>query len=762
MKEDKINKFISKSLGLWIAVFMCAMLFSCSSELGDEPLIAEERPMELDFQLPDNGPVTRTKTSFKSGDKVYVTATVTCNNEGEETTEIRNSVLLHNGSQFNPESASNRLMWPKGAVKAHFRAYFLPANMSTPPTESTPVTIDLEELSEADLNDDLLMADQNVVNLNGIVMLRFAHTTTKLRFHGLVVDRAAKAELRWEGNPEPVSIHTQLKLTYSPTEGYKHEYISVDGVNSMTVPTISGENSDKTKYTRAVFFLDVVEEEWKKATFTLYQYEENKSEPFKETSLTEKDINLYTMERGRAYYISFYGETSNTNLTEENKWYDNNEKPTEVFKTTEQIEAYFAGDGKNGLDRDLDFDNLLIDGITLSLPLTRGIGLTGTGVFNGNHHTIRNVYVKNGLFNAIPSGVTITNLRLENVKVIGENGDAAGLLAPVNSGTISNVRISGNNSIGTKDVQYVGGLVGENRGTINKVQISGALAVEAYIYNTETTTKSFAVGGLVGYNAGAISDSEINAGGLLKTGGEYTGGDVAVGGMIGHQIKAKTVSECSTFVRVDATQIKAKNSYVGGFCGVNYGKLERNEAAGQVKGALFTKRAATGGFVGYTTSLTEKVNIAVVNGCGATGNVYEPDGSAALDNQSELYTGGFCGFSEIDLKNTYSVGNIVASGTFPVVQKIGALTGLISAEKTIFNSFSITQKGVTDLTFNGEAICKTQNSHYRGKMLSEQGAETSINATDIRLNNAVSTANGYWSWSSSTTVYNGVPYLVKR
>lgn len=759
MKAKEIYTYMSKIFNILPGLFVLAFLFSCSSDLEDWQQPGEETPIEFDFLLPDDGPQTRVKATFAAGDKIYVTAKVACVDNSDpgapvETTVVKSSILRYDGSKFNPDPSSNRMMWPKDAVSAHFVAYYYPkvgAIEGAAPTAGSPVIIALPDLKED--TDDLLMANQDIVNMNGIVLLRFAHTTTKLRFHGLS-PKAKYLELSCDGD---YKLNNRITLTYSDTEGYSHEFGN-DGNSGITIEKEVGSNDQDNTYTKALFFLDVAAD-WKGKKFTLTQFGEDRTK-VKETQF-EDGIKLYNMKKGRAYYVSFYGGTTNSALEEENRWYES--ASTLTFNSTDEIKAYFAGAGKNGLTCDLDFNNLLLDEAVISFPATRGIILGSGATFNGNHHAIRNVYVTGGLFNSIPAGATVKNLRLENVKVIAEDTDFAGLLAPSNSGTIENVRISGSNSIGTKNVSYVGGLVGENKGTVKTVQISGALAMETYMENNTESAKVFAVGGLVGYNDGGVSNTEINAGSLLKVAGEYTSGDIAIGGMIGYHAKSKTVTGCSTYVRVDATRMTARNSYVGGFCGVNRGTLTKNEAAGEVKGALFTMRSATGGFLGYTTSMTEKTAIAVVNGCGAMGNVSESKGTATTVSKPELYTGGFCGFSEIDLKNTYSVGTLTATEVFSGEQKTGALSGLISADKTIFNSFSTTRKGSADLPFNGEGTCKTQNAHYRGQMLSEQGVVLSAtSATVVRLNNAVSSANGYWSWNSSATVYGGVPYLVKQ
>lgn len=760
--EKKYTYTFNKAWGWLPGLFILIFLFSCSADDEDWQNPAEEIPMQFDFLLPDDGAQTRVKSAFSTGDKIYITATVTCKNEFNGVTEeVRSSILKYDGSKFNPDPSGQRLMWPADAVSGRFVAYYYPKDENLAPgtdapapTEGNPVLIHMSDLRES--TDDLLMAKQEVVSMNGVVLLRFAHTTTKLRFHGLSPS-AKYIELSTEENFE---ICNQIELTYSAAEGYNATFKN-DGNPFIKLEKPTGIDDGKGTYTRSVFFLNVTTQ-WQGKKFKLTQYNEA-NEKIKETPLTEDGVNLHNMRTGRAYYISFYSGTNNKTLEEENEWYET--KQALKFDNVEHIQAYFAGEGKDGLTRDLDFNNLLLDDPAIVFPQTRSITL-GSNTFNGNYYAIRNVYVKNGLFGNIPAGAKIINLRLENVKVIadGEEGvTAAGLLSPSNSGTIENVRISGNNSLGTKGVQYVGGLVGENNGTITKVQISGSLTIDPYIENNTETTKVFAVGGLIGYNNGSVSSCEINAGSLIKPGGEYRSGEMGIGGMIGYHSKSKTVTDCNTYTRIDGTQMVAKNSYIGGFCGINRGTLTRSESSGEVKGALFIQRSGTGGFLGYTTSLTEKTAIAVVNGCGATGNVYESDGTQVVNSQSELYTGGFCGFSEIDLKNVYSVGMLNPSAGFAGIRKQGALTGLISADKTIYNSFSITQKGSADLPFNGEGTCKTQNAHYRSKMITEQGVvDSSTNATVTRLNNAVSSANGYWNWNYSASIYGGAPYLVKK
>ena len=714
--------------GFWVL-----LLVSCSSEFENE-MDAVSRPIEFVFELPGDGVVpTRAKTAFSNNDKIYITARVTKKDAAVVTTS---TVMVYNSSGSWMPEGGNWLKWPLDAESATFVAYYLP--VAGVPATGSPVSIDFSNILES--TDDVLLAERNTIHLNGVVTLQFAHTMTKLRVGGLKTDATT---VTLQSN---YPITNRVVVSYNDNDGYTHEFVNKD-VSQISLTKGTGA-------TEVVFFLNVTDD-WNGKTFNLVQTDAGNID-LVNTSFTNQD--LHTMKRGRAYYISFYSGSKNLALEEAEKWFT--EPAPRVFDTEQDIVDYFGAIGPGGLTEDLDLNNILLtDGMAVFSRSTRGVTLTND--FNGNYYTIRNVYVMNGLFDNIPSGMTVKNLRLENVKVQAEGGEAAGMLAPVNNGTIDNVRIGGNCNIGTDGVWYVGGLVGKNMGTISNVSISGTLTMDCYLSSNETN-RFFSVGGMAGTNgvdkAGSysIKNSEIVAGTLITAAGQVAGTDGCIGGFVGYNAISKTVDNCMAHVHVDASQLSSLNSYAGGFCGTNRGALTKNDASGDVTGGHFTERASTGGFVGYTTSLTEKTLVATVNGCAATGAVTETDGTG-----NELYTGGFAGFSTIDLYNTSSTGKITKLSSFGGVWKVGALTGLISADKTIYNSFSIsTLLNGSDLPFNGEETSKTENSHYKGKMLNGEGEVTATVAHAELLNNAVG-GNNYWEWSSSTSVYGGVAYLIK-
>ncbi len=108
------------------------------------------------------------------------------------------------------------------------------------------------------------------------------------------------------------------------------------------------------------------------------------------------------------------------------------------------------------------------------------------GIFDGNGHVIRNLYINRvgenyvGLFGYV--GGEVRNLGLENVQVLGS--DYVGGLVGRNYGTVSGCYSTGS-VLGSGSV---GGLVGDNDGTVSQCYSTGSVSGSDY------------VGGLVGDN----------------------------------------------------------------------------------------------------------------------------------------------------------------------------------------------------------------------------------------------------------------------
>ena len=148
-------------------------------------------------------------------------------------------------------------------------------------------------------------------------------------------------------------------------------------------------------------------------------------------------------------------------------------------------------------------------------------------IFNGNGHTIANLYMKNngivdgGLFSVLHSNGRIQNIGLLDADIEWESNISrthVGGLVGDNEGTIINSYVTGNvTSIG--GLERVGGLVAFNEGTI----------INSYVNGNVTGLNVFRMGGLVGDNEGTIINS-------YATGAQIRVDRVLdnLGGLVGH------------------------------------------------------------------------------------------------------------------------------------------------------------------------------------------------------------------------------------
>ena len=224
-------------------------------------------------------------------------------------------------------------------------------------------------------------------------------------------------------------------------------------------------------------------------------------------------------------------------------------------------------------------------------------------VFEGNGHTISNLYIHRqdtnsvGLFARVGGSGIIRNAGVVNAEM--EGGGDSGILAGLNSGTITDSYATGSVSGGTD----VGGLVGRNGsgGTITASHAAGSVS------------GNFNVGGLVGdnssggditasYSTGSVSGG-THVGGLVgnnRSGGaitaSYATGSVSgiddVGGLVGENSGAITASYATG-------SVSGRDNYVGGLVGDNSGgAITASYATGSVSGG----NTSAGGLVGYNSS----------------------------------------------------------------------------------------------------------------------------------------------------------------
>jgi len=256
-------------------------------------------------------------------------------------------------------------------------------------------------------------------------------------------------------------------------------------------------------------------------------------------------------------------------------------------------------------------------------PLSQlGASRSYWGVFEGNGHTIRNLYINTldpsyteeqlnqvdiyglpaccgdgypnfrGFFYELRENAVVRNLTLENVDVSGKA--FVGALAGVNYGKISNVHVTGTVS-GNTDV---GGLVGFNRAS----GVITASSVTASVEGRATPPGGRNVGGLTGVNQGTIRAS--HAGGAVSGLANNTGG--LVGYNDGGSIIAAYAAGPAYTEGLNAGGLAGRNrgnitaSYSIGYpagCGAADGGLVGHHAAGAVAMAYWDTQTS-----GYTTS----------------------------------------------------------------------------------------------------------------------------------------------------------------
>jgi len=216
---------------------------------------------------------------------------------------------------------------------------------------------------------------------------------------------------------------------------------------------------------------------------------------------------------------------------------------------------------------------------------------------------------------------------------------------------------------------YVGGLVGENRGTVEMSYATGMVSGENIVgglvgLSRGTVSNSYAagdvngdlnfVGGLVGenregtvsssYATGVVSGDNLYVGGLVGWNNEgtvldsYATGDVSggnrVGGLVGENLGPVKNSY--------ATGATTGETRIGGLIGFNYhSTIEKSYATGDASG-----EENVGGLVGRN-------EIATVNNSYATGTV------TRISDSTEEDFGGFVGINwEGKIINCYSTGSV--------------------------------------------------------------------------------------------------------
>jgi hypothetical protein len=280
------------------------------------------------------------------------------------------------------------------------------------------------------------------------------------------------------------------------------------------------------------------------------------------------------------------------------------------------------------------------------------------GSFNGNNHTISNLYVNTdfsnvylGLFGYMQGSGIVTNVVLENAHIEGDY-EVGALVGYVSGGTFENITVTGS-VYGEED--NIGGVIGFSENTI-LTNVNADVYVEGYEY----------VGGLFGN----VIDGTIRNSG--STGNVY--GHQYIGGLVG-ALNQSLVSESHSHVDVSNT-----DDDMGGLIGNSMkSHIEHSYATGDVTG-----EDDLGGLVGYSEETTIEFSYATGNVTGGDdvgGLVGDNEGGtisnsyATGDVIAEAYVGGLVGENESPATADSIVEYSYATGSVSGISEIGGVVG---------------------------------------------------------------------------------------
>ena len=293
------------------------------------------------------------------------------------------------------------------------------------------------------------------------------------------------------------------------------------------------------------------------------------------------------------------------------------------------------------------------------LPVASHDGAGFNAIFDGNGHTISNLYVNRGhgrlgLFGTVADSGVVRNVGLQDVDVSGQGHNMSGL-AGLNQGTIANSRATGSVEGGDN----VGLLVGENRGGV--ITDSSAAG---------TVWGLSKVGGLVGLNSHKGKIERSRATGTVS-------GRNAVGGLLGTQNSGAITRFGHATASVTGT--RSGGSSVGGLVGLNSGHIIASHAAGTTSGHAND----TGGLVGFnkgpgTRNFHDPFYSGFIRASYATGRV----------SSSGSNIGGLVGRNLGSIRASYATGQVSGGSN------MGGLAGRLEGHRVTDSYWDTTTSGL--------------------------------------------------------------------
>ena len=319
------------------------------------------------------------------------------------------------------------------------------------------------------------------------------------------------------------------------------------------------------------------------------------------------------------------------------------------------------------------------------------------GIFEGNNHIIRGVYVSTtsnfgGVFG---NSNTIKNLTIKDSYIKASQG-VGGIVGVLRNGELINCHNVNTQVIATSSI--VGGVVGQFSGLSiadcsNTGKISGG---------KDPNSSNSAAGGVVGSVAISANSIEncINL-------GQVEGTNAGVGGVMGFAADGLTITNCTNKGNVSG------KAHIGGIAGLlNENNIELENCSNS--GKILNSSDYTGGIVGTSESSN------IISNCVNSGSIISKGkrtggivGNTLLSNRiincinkgyvegAGQVLGGVAGILFGTLENCYNTGNIKSTGIPTATIEVCAIGGIVGATgdegthiiRNTYNTGTITVQG---------------------------------------------------------------------
>ena len=395
-----------------------------------------------------------------------------------------------------------------------------------------------------------------------------------------------------------IVIYDTSTVTAASVSGAAADRAIVAPANYILVTTDNGDSS--VTYSVAPAVAQIGDEKYATFSDAIAAAETYKTEHGEYPTITvlngatEQENTRWSIVDGYLVRNYFYQDASDANL-----WHIENLEGLKAFRDSVNGGEKYTGktiqlDADIDLSLDVDANSQQISWVPIgrNAPNSRPAKDTSStrfeGTFNGNNHTISNLYINDsnligaGLFGIAQSG-EIKNLTLNNVDITAKS--FIGSVVGFSYSNINNCDVTGTIDI---DGHYMqGGVVGQSYNSISGCDVNGTSKAASHVISTYfgDDLEADKVGGIVGHwaDGSVVSISNCSVRNLSVAGSRD------VGGMIGWTQSYITMSGCSVSnltitanTPLDYAQSKSTKIHLGGV----FGSLYNDDSRGSIQVAV--------------------------------------------------------------------------------------------------------------------------------------------------------------------------------